>query len=73
MGNLVVPQIHLKKVQSSGFFYVNGMENGRGKRGLTTSDIWTPAGIQGRLRNFFVLSLLTLVDVSPVIIPANLW
>ena len=29
MGVLVVPQIHLTKVQCSGFFYVKGRENGR--------------------------------------------
>lgn len=41
MVDFVVPQIHLKNVQSSNFFYVNGGENGRG---LTIADIWAPAG-----------------------------
>ena len=27
---LVVPQIHMKKAQSSGFFYIKGRESGRG-------------------------------------------
>lgn len=39
--------------------------NGRGKRGLRTSNIWAPAGLQAR-RCDFVLSLLTPGDVSPV-------
>lgn len=30
-------------------------------------DIWAPAGVQERLGNFLVLSLLTLVDVSLII------
>lgn len=30
MGTLVVPLIHLKEAQSSGFFYAKGRENGRG-------------------------------------------
>lgn len=49
MGDLVVPQLHLKKVESSEFFYVKKRENGRDKKGLMSIDICVPAGVCGRL------------------------
>ena len=48
MGGLVVFQIHLKKVQTLGFFYVHGREERRTERRLTPTDIWAPAGVPGR-------------------------
>lgn len=41
---------HLEKVQNSDFFYVRGRENLEGfevRKELMTTDIWTPAQVQG--------------------------
>lgn len=66
-GDSVIPQVHFKKAQGSGFFYIKGKGNGRDKSLLRTTDIWAPAGVRGRSQNYFVLSPLTLVDVNPFI------
>lgn len=57
---------HPEKVQNPGFFYIKGGGKRRSKRRLRMADIWAPAGVWGRWRNFFVLSLFPLVDVSLV-------
>ena len=48
-GRLNGTSIHLKKVQSSDFFYIKGRGNGRNKKQLTSTDIWATAGVQGGL------------------------
>lgn len=62
MGNLQVPQIHLKKVQSAGFFYVKG----RGKQEWQEVVDYRRHLGASRGRTKVVLSLLTLDDVSLV-------
>lgn len=66
LGDLGVPPLPLKTVQSSGSFYVKARENGRGKRWLTPADTREPAEARGRPWNFFVVTRLTPVDVNSV-------
>lgn len=49
-GDLIVPQIYLKRTQNSGFLYVRGREDGQGKR-------WDPRKGWGNLQiNFSPVS-----------------
>lgn len=48
MGAPLIPQIHLKEAQSSGFFYIKGRGSGKGDGWLTITGVWAPAVFRGR-------------------------
>nr|KAF6474774.1 hypothetical protein HJG63_010931 [Rousettus aegyptiacus] len=62
MGDPLVPQIHLKKIQNSAFFYIK--RDGK-QEGQKMIDDHRHLGANRGLRKI-VLSLFTLVDMSPV-------